>query len=52
MIDVDPMHYVDLQSITTADRGIVYETTFLQVSITQYQAAVLGINAALTPVSN
>lgn len=50
MVDVDPLHYVDLQSITTAERGIVYETTMLQISITQYQGLLLGINPNLDPV--
>lgn len=52
MVDVDPLHYVDLQSITTAERGIVYETTMLMVGIPQYQGLVTGINPQLTPVLN
>jgi hypothetical protein len=52
MVDVDPVHYRDLQSITTADRGIVYETTMLQIGVTQYQGLLEGVNSTLTPVYN
>lgn len=47
MVDVDPIHYQELMAIQTADRGIVYETTMLQVGITQYQGLIKGINLAL-----
>ena len=52
MVDVDKLHYVDLQSITTADRGIVYETSMLQIGITQYQGLLTGVNASLDPIYN
>jgi hypothetical protein len=48
MVDVDPLHFVDLMAIQTADRGIVYETSMLQVGITQYQGLIKGINLSLT----
>jgi hypothetical protein len=51
MVDVDPIHYVDLMAITTANRGIVYETSMLQVGITQYQGYIIGITTG-TPVLN
>jgi hypothetical protein len=47
MVDVDPLHYVDLMAIQTADRGIVYETSMLQVGITQAQALLTGLNLSL-----
>ncbi len=47
MVDVDPLHYNELMAIQTADRGIVYETSMLQVGITQYQGLVKGINLSL-----
>lgn len=50
MVDVDKLHYVDLQAITTADRGIVYETSMLQIGITQYQGLLQGLNATLPPI--
>ena len=50
MVDVDPLNYRDLQSITTSERGIIYETSMLMISITQYQGLILGFNPALTPV--
>jgi hypothetical protein len=52
MVDVDPVHYRDLQSITTAERGIVYETTMLQIGVTQYQGLLEGVNSTLAPVYN
>lgn len=50
MVDVDPIQYVDLMPIQTAYRGIVYETSMLQIGITQFQGLLRGINTAL-PVS-
>lgn len=50
MVDVDKVHYVDLNPITTAHRGIVYETTMLQIGVTQYQGLLQGLNLALDPV--
>ena len=47
MVDVDPVHYVELMAIQTADRGIVYETSMLQIGVTQYQGFVEGLNLAL-----
>jgi len=47
MVDVDPIHYTELMSIQTSDRGIVYETSMLQLGITQFQALTMGINLAL-----
>lgn len=47
MVDVDPVHYAELATIATADRGIVYETTMLQVGILQFQGLLKGINLAL-----
>lgn len=47
MVDVDPIHYAELASIATADRGIVYETCMLQVGVTQYQGILKGINLAV-----
>jgi hypothetical protein len=41
---VDPIHYAELANIATADRGIVYETTMLQIGVTQYQGLLKGIN--------
>jgi len=52
MVDVDAVHYRDLQSITTADRGIVYETSMLQIGVTQYQGLLEGVNSTLAPVYN
>lgn len=49
MVDVDPIHYQELMAIQTANRGIVYETTMLQVGITQYQGLIKGINLADAP---
>jgi hypothetical protein len=50
MVDVDKLHYVDLNPIATAHRGIVYETTMLQIGITQYQGLIQGINLNLDPL--
>jgi len=47
MVDVDPLHYAELATIATADRGVVYETTVLQVGILQYQGLLKGINLSL-----
>jgi hypothetical protein len=47
MVDVDPIHYNELLAIQTADRGIVYETSMLQVGITQFQGLVKGFNLSL-----
>jgi hypothetical protein len=47
MVDVDPLHYNELLAIQTADRGIVYETSMLQVGITQYQGLIKGFNLSL-----
>lgn len=47
MVDVDPIHYAELASIATAERGIVYETTMLQIGVTQYQGFLKGINLAV-----
>ena len=47
MVDVDPLHYAELANIATADRGVVYETTVLQVGILQYQGLLAGLNLAL-----
>lgn len=52
MVDVDAMHYVDLMAIQTADRGIVYETSMLQVGITQAQALLKGLNLSLASSLN
>lgn len=50
MVDVDAIQYVDLMPIQTAYRGIVYETSMLQIGITQFQGLIEGINLQL-PVS-
>ncbi len=47
MVDVDALHYAELANIATADRGIVYETTMLQVGILQFQGLLKGINLAV-----
>jgi hypothetical protein len=47
MVDVDPIHYAELASVATADRGIVYETTVLQLGVTQFQGLLKGINLAV-----
>jgi hypothetical protein len=47
MVDVDPVHYAELANIATADRGVVYETSMLQVGILQFQALLQGLNLAL-----
>ena len=48
MVDVDPIHYAELATIATADRGIVYETTQLQIGVLQFQGILEGINLSLT----
>lgn len=52
MVDVDPIHYNELMAIQTADRGIVYETSMLQVGVTQYQGLMKGINLSLASSLN
>jgi hypothetical protein len=52
MVDVDPLHYAELANIATADRGIVYETSVLQVGILQFQGILQGINLGLPPSIN
>ena len=47
MVDVDPVHYAELASIATSDRGIVYETCMLQVGITQFNGLMKGLNLAI-----
>jgi hypothetical protein len=47
MVDVDALHYNELMAIQTADRGIVYETSMLQVGITQYQGLLKGLNLSI-----
>jgi hypothetical protein len=49
MVDVDPIHYQELMAIQTAERGIVYETSMMQIGVTQYQGMIKGINTSLTP---
>ena len=49
MVDVDPIHYAELATIATADRGIVYETTQLMIGILQFQGIMEGINLSITP---
>jgi hypothetical protein len=49
MVDVDPIHYQDLATIATAERGIVYETTQLMIGILQFQGLITGFNLSLTP---
>jgi hypothetical protein len=52
MVDVDPLHYEELMAIATAYRGIVYETSMLQIGITQYQGLLKGISLATPPTLN
>ena len=52
MVDVDPLHYQDLATIATADRGIVYETTQLMIGILQYQGMIEGFNLQLPATQN
>jgi hypothetical protein len=47
MVDVDSVHYAELANISTADRGIVYETTMLQVGVLQFQGLLKGFNLAV-----
>ena len=47
VVDVDKIQYVDLMAIQTAWRGIVYETSMLQIGITQFQGLIKGINLSL-----
>lgn len=47
MVDVDPIHYAELATIATAERGIVYETTQLMIGILQYQGIITGFNLSL-----
>lgn len=49
MVDVDAIHYAELATIATADRGIVYETTQLMIGVPQFQGMITGFNLSLTP---
>lgn len=44
MIDVDPLHTVDLAVVTTAWPTLVYETSTLQVSAPAFQGALTGLS--------
>lgn len=43
MVDVDPIHSIDLATVTTASRSLVYETTALMVAAPSFQSMVTGV---------
>lgn len=44
MVDVDPLHSVDLAIVATAWRKVIYETTTLMVSVPQFQGIIPNLN--------
>lgn len=46
MVDVDAMHSVELATIGTAWRKVIYETTMMMISVPQFQGMITGLTYA------
>lgn len=46
MVDVDPMHAIDLAITDTSWKTLVYETTSLMISVPQFQGLIEGVTFA------
>lgn len=46
MVDVDPMHSVDLAIVNTSWSSVIYETTMMMVSVPQFQGLIHGLTYA------
>ena len=46
MVDVDPLHSIDLAIVNTSWSSVIYETTMMMVSVPQFQGLVHGLTYA------